>query len=267
MTAMDLQLKDKIALVTGSTAGIGFAIAKALAAEGAVVIVTGRTHERVDHALNALRTALPGARLQGFSGDLSLPEGTRALTSAYPRIDILVNNLGMFAPKNFTDIDDDDWRRMIETNFSSGQRLARFYLPQLLERNWGRILFISSESALDVPAEMIHYGVSKTMQLALARGLAKLCAGTAVTVNAVMPGPTRSEGVEQFLADIARERGVDLKTAEREFFTQTRPNSLLRRFATTDEIAVFCAYLVSPLAAATNGASLRCDGGIINSIA
>lgn len=263
---MDLQLNGKRALVTGSTAGIGYAIAKALLAEGASVIVTGRTGARVDQALAQLGEGLDGAGLDGFAGDLSRAETARELTRAFPDIDVLINNLGIFEPRNFVDIEDADWQKMIETNFYSGARLARFYLPRLLERNWGRLLFISSESALDIPAEMIHYGVTKTMQLALARGLAKLCAGTGVTVNSLMAGPTRSEGVGTFIADVARERGIDTETAEREFFTHMRPNSLLRRFASTDEIAAFCVYLASPLAAATNGAALRCDGGIINSI-
>jgi len=263
---MDLKLKGRRALVTGSTAGIGFAIARTLAAEGVSVVVTGRTQARVDKALAELRAAVPDARFEGFAGDLAEPGPADDLTQEFPDIDILVNNLGMFEPRAFAGISDPQWQKMIETNFFSGLRLSRFYLPRMLERNWGRVLFISSESALDVPAEMIHYGVTKTMQLALARGMAKLCAGTAVTVNALMPGPTRSEGIIQFVADIARERGVDAATAEREFFTDTRPNSLLGRFASTEEIAAFCVYLASPLAAATNGATLRCDGGIINSI-
>ncbi len=263
---MDLQLRDKRALVTGSTAGIGFSIAKGLAAEGVEVIITGRTQARVDAAIAALHAEQKDAKLQGFAGDLSLVEGADALTKAFPSIDILVNNLGAFTPKDFTQISDDEWQQMIETNFSSGRRLAKFYLPQLLKRNWGRILFISSESALDVPGEMIHYGVTKTMQLALARGLAKICAGTAVTVNSVMAGPTRSEGVGTFIGQVARERGIDASQAEEEFFTHMRPNSLLRRFATTTEIASMVVYLASPLAAATTGAALRADGGIINSI-
>lgn len=263
---MDLKLEGKRALVTGSTAGIGFAIARTLAAEGAAVTVTGRSQARVDRALDELRGALPAAALDGFAGDLSRAETTAELTRRFPDIDVLVNNLGIFELKGFFDLETADWQRLIETNFYSGARLSQFHLPRMLERGWGRILFISSESALDIPTEMIHYGVTKTMQLALSRALAKLCAGTKVTVNSLLAGPTRSEGISAFLADIARDRGIDTQTAEREFFSQTRPNSLLRRFAETGEIAAFCAYLASPLAAATNGAALRCDGGIINSI-
>lgn len=263
---MNLQLHNKRALVTGSTLGIGFAIAQALADEGAEVIVTGRTQQRVDAALEKIRAHNPQARLIGFTGDLAQTETSDRLTAQFPELDILVNNLGIFEPKAFTDISDADWLKFIETNFMSGMRLARFYLPKLLAQNWGRVIFIASESAFDIPAEMIHYGVSKTMQVALARGLAGLCKGTRVTVNSLIPGPTRSEGVEDFIRDVARETGVDTATAERDFFTKTRPNSLLQRFAQPAEIAAFCTYLASPLAAATNGAALRCDGGIINSL-
>ncbi len=263
---MDLQLTNKRALVTGSTAGIGFAIAKALAAEGAEVIITGRGQARVDEAIGEIQARLPHAKLCGFSGDLAQVEEVDRLTQQFPQIDILINNLGVYGPKSFGEISDADWQHFIDTNFMSGLRLSRFYLPQLLERNWGRILFIASESAFDVPAEMIHYGVTKTMQVSLARGLAKLCQGTQVTVNSLLPGPTRSEGVDAFIRDVARENGIDANQAEQEFFSKTRANSLLQRFATTEEIASFATYLVSPLAAATNGAALRCDGGIINSL-
>ncbi|MDB6060398.1 MAG: 3-hydroxybutyrate dehydrogenase [Verrucomicrobiaceae bacterium] len=263
---MNLHLQNKRALITGSTSGIGFAIAQTLAQEGAEVIITGRTQERVDSAVTKIKTQLPDAKVQGFAGDLAQAEVTEKLTRAVPNIDILVNNLGIYAPKAFAEISDAEWHQFIETNFMSGLRLARFYLPQLLQRDWGRIVFIASESAFDVPKEMIHYGVTKTMQVSLARGLASLCAGSQVTVNSLLPGPTRSEGVDEFIGNVARETGVDKASAERDFFTQTRPNSLLRRFATTTEIAAFCAYIVSPLAAATNGAALRADGGIINSL-
>lgn len=263
---MDLQLRNKRALVTGSTVGIGYSIAKTLAAEGAEVIITGRTQARVDESLQKVRHEVPNANVQGFAGDLADADAVTRLTQQFPQIDILINNLGIYEPKPFGDISDADWQRFIETNFFSGVRLSRFYLPQLLERNWGRILFIASESAFDVPAEMIHYGVTKTMQVSLARGLAKLCQNTQVTVNSLLPGPTRSEGVEEFIRNIARDNGIDEKQAEQEFFSNTRPQSLLQRFATTTEIAAFATYIVSPLAAATNGAALRCDGGIINSL-
>ena len=263
---MDLQLKNRRALITGSTLGIGFAMAKRLATEGAEVIITGRGQARVDAAIANLRQQVPGAQVSGFAGDLAQGDVADALTRQFPQIDILINNLGIYEPKPFAEISDADWHNFIETNFMSGMRLSRFYLPQLIERNWGRILFIASESGFDIPAEMIHYGVTKTMQVALARGLAKLCAGTQVTVNSLLPGPTRSEGVDEFIRNVAAESGVDPAQAERDFFSKTRPNSLLQRFATVDEIASFAAYLVSPLAAATNGAALRADGGIINSL-
>lgn len=263
---MDLQLTNKRALVTGSTVGIGFSIAAALVREGAEVIITGRTQARVDEAVAKLEQQTPGARVQGFVGDLAQNDAVTALTQQFPQIDILINNLGIYGPKPFGEISDDEWQQFIDTNFMSGLRLSRFYLPQLLERNWGRIIFIASESAFDIPGEMIHYGVTKTMQVALARGLAKLCKGTRVTVNSLLPGPTRSEGVDTFIRDVARENGIDAEQAEKEFFSKTRANSLLQRFATTDEVAAFATYLVSPLAAATNGAALRCDGGIINSL-
>jgi NAD(P)-dependent dehydrogenase (short-subunit alcohol dehydrogenase family) len=263
---MDLQLNGKRALVTGSTLGIGFAIAQALAAEGAEVVITGRTQQRVDAAIERIRAAHPHAELHGFAGDLAQAAASDALTARFPDIDIVINNLGIFEPKEFAQIDDANWTNFIETNFMSGMRLARFYLPKLLAQDWGRIIFIASESAFDVPKEMIHYGVTKTMQVALARGLAGLCKGTRVTVNSLLPGPTRSEGVEDFIKNVARETGVDAATAEREFFSKTRPNSLLQRFAQPAEIAAFCTYLASPLAAATNGAAIRADGGIINSL-
>jgi NAD(P)-dependent dehydrogenase (short-subunit alcohol dehydrogenase family) len=263
---VDLHLQNKLALVTGSTLGIGFAIAEALAAEGVEVIISGRTQERVDAAIAKLRGILPQAKLQGFAGDLAQAAVAEQLFEQFPQLDILINNLGIYGPRAFTEISDGDWQHIIDTNFMSGARLARFYLPKLLQRDWGRIIFIASESAFDVPGEMIHYGVTKTMQVSLARGLSKLCAGSQVTVNALVPGPTRSEGVDDFIRNVAKETGVDADTAEREFFTKTRPNSLLGRFATPTEIAAFCTYLASPLAAATNGAALRCDGGIINSL-
>lgn len=263
---MDLQLSRKLALVTGSTAGIGLAIARTLAAEGARVIVNGRTQARVDEALAAIRSEIPDAALECFVGDLSKVEESDKITALFPDVEILVNNLGIFEPKPFEDIPDADWNRFFETNFMSGVRLSRFYLPRMRQRDWGRIIFISSESSSDVPAEMIHYGVTKTMQVSLARGLAGTTIGTGVTVNSVLPGPTWSEGVEQFVKDLARDQNKPAEQVEKEFFTDMRPNSLLRRFIHVDEIASMVAYVASPRSAATNGAALRAEGGLLHSL-
>lgn len=263
---MDLQLKGKRALVTGSTAGIGFAIAQALAAEGAVVTLNGRTQSRVDAAIAELTRAVPGAQVAGVAADLGTGEGCAALTRALPEVEILVNNVGIFEPKAFAEISDADWLRFFEVNVLSGVRLSRHYLEAMRRANWGRILFISSESGVQIPAEMIHYGMTKTSQLAVARGLAETTAGTGITVNSLLPGPTRSEGVGTFVAQLAESRGVDFATMEREFFASARPSSLLQRFATVDEVASMAAFLSSPLAAATNGAAVRVDGGVVRSI-
>lgn len=263
---MDLQLENKLALVSGSTAGIGLAIAKTLAAEGARVIVNGRTRARVEEALASIRQEHPGAKLESFAGDLSLAAESDKIARAFPEVEILVNNLGIFEPKPFEEIPDADWTRFFEINFMSGMRLSRSYLPKMKARNWGRIIFISSESSSDVPAEMIHYGVTKTMQVSLSRGLASLTAGTGVTVNSVLPGPTWSEGVEQFVKDLARDQKKTPEQVEKEFFTGMRPNSLLKRFIQTDEIAALVAYVASPRSAATNGAALRAEGGLLHSL-
>jgi NAD(P)-dependent dehydrogenase (short-subunit alcohol dehydrogenase family) len=261
---MDLQLRGQRALVTGSTAGIGLAIAEALAREGARVVVNGRSEARVKEALDHL--AGSGADVLGLAADLGTPEGAAQAIEQHPDLDILVNNLGIYEPKPFHAIADEDWQRMIEVNFMSGVRLCRHHLPRMKERGRGRIIFISSESAVNIPVEMIHYGVTKTMQVALARGLAESCAGTAVTVNSVLAGPTRSEGVSQFIADLAAEKGIDPAEVERDFFASARPSSLLQRFAEPAEVASLVAYLASPLASATNGAALRADGGVVRSI-
>lgn len=263
---MDLQLTGKLALVTGSTAGIGLAIARTLAAEGARVIVNGRTQARVDEAAAAILSDVPEATLESFAGDLSQAAETEKILAKFPEVDVLVNNLGIFEPKPFEDIPDADWMRFFETNFMSGMRLSRHYLPRMKKANWGRIIFISSESSSDVPPEMIHYGVTKTMQVALARGLASTTTGTGVTVNSILPGPTWSEGVEQFVKDLARDQGKPSEQVEKEFFTEMRPNSLLRRFIQTDEIAAMVAFVASPLSAATNGAALRAEGGLLHSL-
>ena len=263
---MNYQLENKVALVTGSTAGIGLAIAEALAAEGAKVIINGRTDDRVAQAIKKIHAAHPNAKLEAFAGDFSDPEEIPEVYKRFSKIDILVNNVGMYEPKPFEKITDADWHAIIETNFFSGLRLSRAYLPVMLNHNWGRIIFISSESAVQIPKEMIHYGVTKTMQIALSRGLAETTIGTGVTVNAVLPGPTRSEGVEGFVKNMAKEQGKSPEAVEKEFFQSVRPSSLLQRFATNEEVANLVAYVASPLSAATNGAALRVDGGVVRSI-
>ncbi|HEY4238281.1 MAG TPA: SDR family oxidoreductase [Kofleriaceae bacterium] len=263
---MDLGLNGKIALVTGSTAGIGFAAARQLAREGAHVIVNGRTQARVDAALATLRAEVPGGHFAGAPGDVSTAAGIDAIIAAAPRVDVLVNNAGVFAPVAFEDIGDAEWLRFFETNVLSGIRLARHYLPQLRERDWGRIIFISSESGVQIPVEMIHYGVTKTAQLAVARGLAEHTRGTGVTVNSVLPGPTKSEGVGTFVADLAKHNGITEAEMERQFFQSARPSSLIQRFATPDEIANMIVYVASAAASATTGAALRVDGGVVRSI-
>jgi NAD(P)-dependent dehydrogenase (short-subunit alcohol dehydrogenase family) len=263
---MDLGLRDRTALVSGSTAGIGFAIASGLAAEGAAVVINGRTQPRVDEAIARLRRAHPGATVSGVAADLGTADGAQRVADAVPSVDVLVNNVGIFELKPFGEITDREWIEIFEVNVLSGVRLTRRYLPQMLQRNWGRVLFISSESALQIPVEMIHYGVTKTAQLAVARGLAELAAGTGVTVNSVLPGPTRSEGVATFVEQLARERGTDVKSVETEFFRTMRPSSLLRRFATPDEVAAMVMYLCSAQASATTGAALRVDGGVVRAI-
>ena len=263
---MNLQLDGKKTLVTGSTAGIGFAIARALAREGASVVITGRTQERVDNATESIRQEIRDAKINGIAADLATPDGISKCIQAVPSVDVLANNLGVYEVKPFEQITDDDWYAIIETNFMSGVRLSRHYLPRMKAANWGRIIFISSESATNIPVEMIHYGVTKTMQVALARGLAETTAGTGVTVNSVLAGPTRSEGVEQFISDMAKTKNVTPGDIEKEFFRIARPSSLLQRFATTDEVAALVTFVASPLSSATNGAALRVEGGVVRSI-
>ena len=258
---MNLKLTDKTALVSGSTKGIGFAIAASLAREGARVIVNGRSEKTVTEAKEQIEKAVPDAKIERFVGDLSTVAATEMLVQQFPLVDILVNNLGIFEPKAFGDITDEQWRRFFEVNVLSGVRLSRAYLPGMKERNWGRIVFISSESAINTPAEMIHYGMTKTAQLAISRGLAQTCAGTAVTVNAVLPGPTHSAGVEEFAEQLSG--GKPFAEFEKEFFKTVRPSSLLKRFATAEEVANLVTYVCSPLSAATNGAALRVDGGVV----
>jgi NAD(P)-dependent dehydrogenase (short-subunit alcohol dehydrogenase family) len=258
---MDLRLTDKLALVSGSTKGIGHAIAVGLAREGARVIVNGRSLASVDEALATLHAVVPDAKAEGFAGDLSDATQIDALVKRYPSVDVLVNNLGIFDPKPFEDIPDADWQLFFDVNVMSGVRLSRAYLPKMKAKNWGRIVFISSESGIQIPVEMIHYGMTKTAQLAVSRGLAESCAGTGVTVNAVLPGPTRSAGVADFVTKLSG--GKSFEQFEQEFFAKARPSSLLKRFATTDEVANMVVYVCSEAASATNGAALRVDGGVV----
>jgi NAD(P)-dependent dehydrogenase (short-subunit alcohol dehydrogenase family) len=264
---MEISLSGKIALVTGSTSGIGLAVARGLAAAGAETVVNGRARDKVDRVVADLRRALPEAKLRGVAADIADAAGCAALIQAVPQVDILVNNAGIFEPKDFFAIPDSDWTRFMETNVMSGVRLARAFMPGMLKRDWGRIVFISSESGLQIPPEMIHYGVTKTAQLGLSRGLAELTAGTGVTVNAVLPGPTLSQGVETFLRQMAEQEGTDLETMARNFVKQHRPTSLLQRFATIEEVANMVIYVASAQASATNGAALRVDGGVVRAIA
>ncbi len=258
---MDLQLKGKLALVSGSSKGIGLAIARTLAVEGCRVVINGRVESAVADAVSNIRSAAPGAEVQTFVGDLSTAAGATDLAKRIPTVDILVNNLGIFERKAFGDIADEDWQRYFEVNVMSGVRLSRTYLPAMKERNWGRVVFISSESGIQIPPDMVHYGMTKTAQLAISRGLAESCTGTGVTVNAVLPGPTLSDGNKAAIAK--RAPGRPFPEVEKEFFEKIRPTSLLKRYATTDEVASMVAYVCSPLASATNGAALRVEGGVV----
>lgn len=261
---MNLQLDNKLALVTGSTAGIGYAIAEALAAEGARVIVNGRAQAGVDAALASIKQST-GKQALGFAGDLSSATAAEAVVAAHPGIEILVNNLGIFEATPFEQIPDEDWRRFFDVNVLSGARLARLVLPAMRAANWGRIIFISSESGVHIPAEMVHYGMTKAAQIAVARGIAESTAGTGITVNSVLPGPTRSRGVGDFVESLAKEQGISAAAFEKEFFAHMRPTSLIKRFATPAEVASLVAYVASPLASATTGAALRVDGGTVKS--
>jgi NAD(P)-dependent dehydrogenase (short-subunit alcohol dehydrogenase family) len=264
---MKIDLSGKTALVTGSTAGIGYAIAKGLAAAGAGVVINGRSRDKVDAAAGKLAADVSGSKVRGIAADVATAEGCKSLIAAQSDVDILVNNTGIYGGQDFFDIPDEDWTRIFETNVMSGIRLSRAYLPGMLKRNWGRVVFISSESALNIPTEMIHYGTTKTAQLAVSRGLALLTRGTAVTVNSVLPGPTLSEGVETFVKDLARQRGQSEADAAASFVKENRPTSLLQRFASVEEIANMVIYVASKEASATNGAALRVEGGIVNFIA
>jgi NAD(P)-dependent dehydrogenase (short-subunit alcohol dehydrogenase family) len=263
---MDLGLRGKIVVVSGSTAGIGLAIATTLAAEGAKVVVNGRTEARVNAALEKIRHHHKTADVQGVAADLGAASGVETFVEQITHADVLVNNLGIFEPRPFAEIPDADWLRFFEVNVLSGVRLVRHYLPGMLKNNWGRIIFISSESAVQIPAEMIHYGMTKTAQIAVARGLAESVAGTGVTVNSILPGPTASEGVTGFLGSMAKQRNLSIAEIEKEFFKSVRPSSLLKRFETPEEIAAVVAFVASAQSAAISGAAVRAEGGVIRSI-
>ncbi|TRX74790.1 SDR family NAD(P)-dependent oxidoreductase [Pseudomonas mangiferae] len=264
---MQIDLNGKRALVSGSTGGIGLAIARGLAGAGAEVVVNGRSDERVQQAIAAIRQDCPQARLTGVSADLGSAAGAQQLFAQVAEVDILVNNLGIFEPKGFFEIPDEDWQRFFEVNVMSAVRLSRHYAPKMAARGWGRVLFLSSESGLQIPTEMVHYGMTKTALLAVSRGLAETLAGSGVTVNAVLPGPTRSEGVGDFFESLAQEKGVPVSQLEQDFIRDNRPSSVIGRLATVEEVANMVVYLASPQASATTGASVRVDGGVIRSIA
>lgn len=263
---MDLQLSNKKVFISGSTAGIGYAIAKAFAQENAIVYINGRNADNVTSAVNNIQTETGNQQVFGITADLTTKAGFWKLSRELTGVDILVNNLGIYEPVDFFDSTDEDWTKLFDVNVMSGIRLSRFFMQKMLENNWGRVVFISSESALQIPTEMIHYGMSKTAQLSLTNGLAQLTKGTGVTVNSVLPGPTLSEGVERFIGDLASKKNTTIKEVEHQFFTETRPLSLLQRFISPDEVAATVAFVSSPLAAATNGASIRVDGGILKGL-
>ena len=258
---MDLQLTGKKAFISGSTKGIGLAIATSLAREGAHVVINGRSDESVASALKSIRGAVPNAEVEGFSGDLGSAGESDRLIRQLPFVDILVNNLGIYGPKPFEEIIDEEWRHFFEVNVLSGIRLSRAYLPAMKQRNWGRIIFISSESGINIPVEMIHYGMTKTAMLAVSRGIAETCAGTGVTSNAILPGPTHTAGVDDFVAELSG--GMPFAEFEKEFFRTIRPSSLIRRFALPEEVAGLVTFVCSPLSSATNGAAFRVDGGVV----
>lgn len=263
---MKIELHGKTALITGSTGGIGMAIAKGLAGAGATVILNGRTQERVDEALKALRAAVPDADARGVAADLGSADGCQAVVDAEPAVDILINNVGLFGPHDFFEVPDHKWQQYFDVNVMSGVRLSRAYAPGMEKAGWGRVVFMSSESGINIPADMIHYGFTKTANLSVSRGLAKRMAGTGVTVNAVLPGPTLSEGVEDMLADGHKDSGKSMEEFAADFVMQARPTSIIQRAATVEEVANMVVYIASPLASATSGAALRVDGGVVDTI-
>lgn len=263
---MDLGLRGKIAVVSGSTAGIGLAIAATLAGEGAQVVLNGRTEARVSAAVDAILKQHKGAQVRGVAADLGKADGVAKFVREVPKADVLINNLGIFEVKPFADIPDSDWQRFFEVNVMSGVRLTRHYLPGMQRENWGRVIFISSESAQQIPVEMVHYGMTKTAQVSIARGVAQTVAGTGVTVNSILVGPTASEGVGTFVKDFARQQGISEAEFEKQFFVKVRPSSLLKRFETPEEVAGVVAFVASTHASVINGAAIRAEGGVVTSI-
>lgn len=263
---MDLKLQNKTAFVSGSTAGIGYAIARRLLIEGARVVINGRKQDGVDKAVAQLKAETEKASVSGVAADFSSAAEVDALIAALPDVDILINNTGIFEPKEFVDIPDEDWFRFFEVNVMSGVRLSRHFFPKMLAKNWGRIIFISSESGVFIPSEMVHYGMTKTAQIAIARGMAELTKGTGVTVNSILPGPTKSRGVGDFIEDLSKAGGETPEQVEQDFFKNMRPTSLIQRFASIEEVADTTVYYCSPLASATNGAAIRVEGGLVRSI-
>ena len=263
---MHIDLSGKHAIVTGSTAGIGFAIAQGLASAGAHVVVTGRTQARVDEAIAALNAATPNGKVEGVAADLGTAEGCQTLIDKQPSTDILINNVGIFAPQDFFDVDDATWQQFFDINIMSAVRLSRHYAQGMRERDWGRIQFISSESAINIPSEMVHYGMTKSALLSVSRGLAKVLSGTQVTVNAILPGPTRSEGVLNMLGEMAKQEGISQQEVEARFVQENRPSSIIQRLATPEEVANMSVYAASPQASATSGAALRVEGGIVDTL-
>ena len=264
---MHIDLSNKIAVVSGSTAGIGFAIAQGLAQAGATVVINGRTQAAVDQAVAKIGAAVAGAALRGIAANLGTAAGCKAFIKAQPQADILVNNVGIFGPQDFFDIPDEEWTRFFEVNVMSGVRLSRAYLKGMQQRGWGRVVFVSSESGLNIPAEMIHYGFTKTAYLSISRGLAKRMAGTGVTVNAILPGPTMSDGVSAMLKDAAAQAGQTIEEAGTAFVKAHRSSSIIQRMATAEEVANLAVYVCSPQASATTGAALRVDGGVVDTLA
>ena len=263
---MHIDLSGKRAIITGSTAGIGFAIAQGLANAGAHVVVTGRTQARVDDAITALKNATPNAKVEGVAADLGTAEGCQTLIKQQPSADILINNVGIFGPQDFFDVDDATWQQFFDINIMSAVRLSRHYAQGMRERDWGRIQFISSESGINIPSEMVHYGMTKSALLSVSRGLAKVLSGTQVTVNAILPGPTRSEGVLKMIGEMAEKEGISQQEMEERFVQENRPSSIIQRLATPEEVASMSVYAASPQASATTGAALRVEGGIVDTL-